>query len=38
MATIARTYNIRVASLQNANPSTDARRMRPGQKLVIPPP
>jgi tetratricopeptide (TPR) repeat protein len=38
MATIARTYNIRVASLQNANPGTDARRMRPGQKLVIPPP
>lgn len=38
MATIARTYHIRVTSLQNANPGTDARRMRPGQKLVIPPP
>jgi LysM repeat protein len=38
MANIARTYNIKVASLQNANPGTDARRMRPGQKLVIPPP
>jgi tetratricopeptide (TPR) repeat protein len=37
-ATIARRYRVSAAALQSANPTIDARRMRPGQALVIPPP
>jgi LysM repeat protein len=36
LATIARKYNVRVSSLQNANPRVDARRLRVGQSLTIP--
>jgi tetratricopeptide (TPR) repeat protein len=36
--TIARRYRISTAALQSANPTIDARRLRPGQALVIPPP
>jgi tetratricopeptide (TPR) repeat protein len=35
---IARRYNIRLSALQTANPTMDARRLRPGQTLIIPPP
>lgn len=38
MAGIARRYRISVSALQAANPTIDARRMRPGQALVIPSP
>ena len=38
MASIARRYNIKVTALQSANPTMDAKRLRPGQALVIPPP
>jgi LysM repeat protein len=34
---IAKRYNVRVSTLQSANPTVDARRLRPGQTLVIPP-
>jgi tetratricopeptide (TPR) repeat protein len=37
-AAIARRYNIKLSALQSANPSMDARRLRIGQTLVIPPP
>jgi tetratricopeptide (TPR) repeat protein len=36
LASIARKYNVRLAALQSANPRVDARRLRPGQTLVIP--
>jgi LysM repeat protein len=35
---IARRYNIRLSALESANPTMDARRLRIGQTLVIPPP
>jgi tetratricopeptide (TPR) repeat protein len=38
LASIARRYNVRLPALQSANPHIDARRLRPGQTLVIPPP
>lgn len=37
-ASVARRYNIRLSALEKANPTMDARRLRPGQVLVIPPP
>src|SRR5687767_14123564 len=37
-ASIARKYNVKLSALQAANPTMDARRLRPGQKLVVPPP
>ena len=37
-AGIARRYNVKLSALQSANPTMDARRLRPGQTLVIPPP
>ena len=37
-ASVARRYNIRLSALEKANPTMDARRLRPGQILVIPPP
>ena len=37
-AGIARKYNVKLSALQSANPTMDARRLRPGQTLVIPPP
>jgi tetratricopeptide (TPR) repeat protein len=37
-ATIARRYNVRLSALEAANPTMDARRLRPGQTLVIPAP
>ncbi len=37
LSTIARQYRIGVPALQAANPSVDARRLRQGQVLVIPP-
>ncbi len=36
LSLIARRYNVRLPALQSANPAVDARRMRPGQTLVIP--
>jgi LysM repeat protein len=36
LSVIARQYRIGVPALQAANPSVDARRLRPGQMLVIP--
>jgi tetratricopeptide (TPR) repeat protein len=38
LASIAKRYNVRLPALQAANPNIDARRMRPGQTVVIPPP
>lgn len=38
LSAIARRYNVRLASLQAANPTMDARRLRPGQTLIVPPP
>jgi LysM repeat protein len=38
LASIARKYNIRLSALQSANPKTEAKRLRPGQTLVIPSP
>jgi tetratricopeptide (TPR) repeat protein len=35
---IARRYNVKLSTLQSANPTIDAKRLRPGQTLVIPPP
>ena len=37
-AAVARRYNIRLSALEKANPTMDARRLRPGQTLIIPPP
>ena len=37
-ASIARKYGVKLSALENANPTMDARRLRPGQSLVIPPP
>jgi tetratricopeptide (TPR) repeat protein len=37
-AAVARRYNIRLSALEKANPTMDARRLRPGQTLVIPQP
>lgn len=37
-SSIARQYRVTVPALQAANPSVDARRLRPGQTLVIPAP
>jgi LysM repeat protein len=36
LSTIARQYRVGVPALQSANPTVDARRLRPGQMLVIP--
>ena len=33
---IARNYGVKLASLVNANPGMDSRRLRPGQTLIIP--
>jgi LysM repeat protein len=38
LSTIARRYNVRLSALQAANPTVDAKRLRPGQALIIPPP
>jgi tetratricopeptide (TPR) repeat protein len=38
LSTIARRYNVKLSALQSANPSVDARRLRPGQTLIIPAP
>jgi tetratricopeptide (TPR) repeat protein len=38
LASIARRYNVKLSSLQSANPTIDAKRLRPGQALVIPSP
>lgn len=38
LASIARRYNVKLSALQSANPTMDAKRLRPGQALVIPPP
>jgi tetratricopeptide (TPR) repeat protein len=38
LASVARKYNVRLSALQSANPKADAKRLRPGQVLVIPPP
>jgi LysM repeat protein len=35
---IARRYNVKLSALMAANPTVDARRLRPGQTLVVPPP
>ncbi len=37
-ASVARRYNVKLSALQSANPTLDAKRLRPGQALVIPPP
>jgi len=37
-AAIARRYNIKLSTLEKANPTMDARRLHPGQTLIIPPP
>lgn len=37
-ASIARKYNMKLSTLQTANPSMDSKRLRPGQMLLIPPP
>ena len=37
-SSIARRYNIRLSALESANPTMNARRLRIGQTLVIPPP
>ena len=37
-ASIARRYNLKLTALQSANPTMDAKRLRPGQALIIPPP
>jgi len=36
-ASIARRYNIKLSALESANPTMDARRLRIGQVLLIPP-
>jgi LysM repeat protein len=38
LALIARRHGVKVSAIQNANPTVDARRLRPGQTLVIPAP
>jgi len=38
MGLIAKRYGVNLRALQAANPSVDARRMRAGQTLVLPPP
>ncbi len=38
LTAIARRYNVKVTSLHSANPTMDARRLRPGQTLIVPPP
>ena len=38
LASVAKKYNVRLPALQAANPRVDARRLRPGQTLVIPSP
>jgi tetratricopeptide (TPR) repeat protein len=37
-ASIARRYNVKLSALQSANPTMDAKRLRPGQTLIIPAP
>ena len=37
-AMIARRYNVKLSALQSVNPTMDAKRLRPGQTLVIPAP
>ena len=37
-AGIARKYGVKLSALESANPTMDARRLRPGQVIVIPPP
>ena len=37
-AGIARKYGVKLSALESANPTMDARRLRPGQVVVIPPP
>ena len=37
-ASIARKYGVKLSALESANPTMDARRLRPGQVIVIPPP
>jgi tetratricopeptide (TPR) repeat protein len=37
-AMIARRYNVKLSALQSANPTMDAKRLRPGQTLIIPAP
>jgi LysM repeat protein len=36
MATISRRYNIKLSALQFANPTVDARKLKPGQVLILP--
>lgn len=36
LAAISRRYNVKLSALQSANPTIDAKRLRPGQSLVIP--
>jgi LysM repeat protein len=36
LASIARQYNLRLSSLQAANPGVDSRRMKAGQMIVLP--
>jgi LysM repeat protein len=36
-ASIARRYNIKLSALESANPTMDARRLRIGQVLLVPP-
>lgn len=36
LASLARRYNVKLESLQTANPSVNPRRLQPGQNLVIP--
>jgi len=38
LASIARRYNIKLSTLQTANPSVEAKRLRAGQTLTIPSP
>jgi LysM repeat protein len=38
LGSIAKRYNVRLPALQSANPTVDARKLRQGQTLVIPPP
>jgi LysM repeat protein len=37
-STIARKYGVTLSSLQDANPGVDSTKLRPGQKITIPPP
>lgn len=38
LAVVARKYGVKLTALQAANPRLDARRLRPGQTIAIPPP